>query len=186
MCHVQKENPKNTFTMTDDEHKYRCAAQPPKDVKITITRITVKLSLNDTSKEQKRSYRCFTWAGCRWSWPACAPVQREQSVCDAEACGSLGPGGGGSAACSTARQRRDPAETPPAHLQEGETWCGAMNTFNKLTPHLYLLDSGEAPPPPTVHPLPSSFLLPSEVGGAYVLTATSIYVRLIFKKGKWT
>lgn len=47
-------------------------------------------------------------------------MRQEQSLCDAEVCGSRGPEVEGSAACNTARRRRDPAESPLIHLHEGE------------------------------------------------------------------
>lgn len=64
---------------------------------------------------------CSRGARCSWSWPVCALVQRAESVCTAEVCGRRGPAGEGSAAGSTARRRRDPAETPRARLQGGGT-----------------------------------------------------------------
>lgn len=60
-----------------------------------------------------------TGAGCSWSWPVCVPVRREQSLCDAEVCGSRHPGEEDSAACSRARRRPGPAGSPPAHLTGG-------------------------------------------------------------------
>ena len=53
-----------------------------------------------------------------WSLPACAPVQQVMSLCDVGACGCPGPGGTGSAACSTARRTKGPVKSPPAHLTQ--------------------------------------------------------------------
>lgn len=71
-------------------------------------------------------------AGCSRSWPVCVLVQRAGSVCTAEVCGSRGPAAEGSAVGSTARQRTDPAESPPVHLQEGgrgQHKCEDTNMF---------------------------------------------------------
>lgn len=77
-------------------------------------------------------YSCFRGAECSWSWPVCAPVQREVFLCDAEACGSQGPEVEGNVVCNTARQRQDPAENPLTHLWEEE------DNAHSVTPQLHI------------------------------------------------
>ena len=85
------------------------------------------------------SYSCFRGAGCSWSWPVCAPVQREEFLCDAEACGSPGPEVEGNVVCNRARQRRDPAENPLTHLREEGHNAHSVTSQLHIFVYLHLL-----------------------------------------------
>lgn len=126
----------NTFVISDDLLNY--AAWWRKIVVLHIKRRVLKvqtrnlhctpLKITAVESNAKSSIR----VGCSWSWPACGLVQREPCPCVWEVCGSRRPEEEGSAVCSRARRRPDPAESPPTHLHGEERELFVSETIQTM------------------------------------------------------